>query len=313
MRRLPNIRGALAVFLLVSGVVAQAGTNAPPARTPASPIAYFRELLAMTEAERVAELAGRPESQRTALLTKVDQYAGMSASDRELRLRATELRYFLMPLMRLSPEESESRLESIPEDIRDLVEGRLVQWNLIPPDFRNQLLENQAALKLFSRMHPDSAPNADELIGQLPTPLVAEMEEEFARWQALTSAQRSRLLRGFNNFFQLTPVEQERTLRTLSIEERVAMEKTLRQFDSLPPAQRSACIQGFQQFMLMPPHERAKFMENVDRWQAMSPEDREEWRSVVRRLSQIPGVEPVLVQSPPLPLGFSPPVTAGTN
>jgi hypothetical protein len=95
------------------------------------------------------------------------------------------------------------------------------------------------------------------------------------------------------------------------------MNKTLKQFDSLPASQRAACIQGFQQFVLMPASERARFLENADRWQSMRPEDREQWRRVVHQLSQMPplppGVEPVLVESPPLPQGFPQPITAGTN
>jgi hypothetical protein len=301
----------LTVFLL------QAETSPAPMPKPVSPVAYFRELLAMTGSERWVELAKRPETQRAALLAKIEQYAAMPASDRELRLRATELRFYLLPLMRLTPEEREARLDAIPAEIRGLIEQRLVQWALIPPEFQRQLLENQAALQLFSRMHPESPANADDLVGRLPLETVSGMQEDFARWQALPPAQQVQLLQGFNNFFQLTAAEQARTLRTLSAEERTAMEKTLKQFDSLPASQRAACIQGFQQFVIMPASERARFLENADRWQAMTPEDREQWRRVVGQLSQMPplppGVEPVLIEAPPLPPGFTPPVTAGTK
>ncbi|MCU0772084.1 MAG: DUF3106 domain-containing protein [Verrucomicrobia bacterium] len=275
-----------------------------------SPIAYFRELLVMTEGERFAELERRPEAQRAGLQAKIEEYAALPATERELRLRATELRFFLLPLMQLPAEERQKRLSSVPEDIRDLVEDRLVQWTLIPPSFQQQLLENQATLQLFSRMHPDSAANADELVGRLPTVRVGEMQEDFERWQALSPDEQAHLLKGFNHFFQLTEAEQERTLRRLSAEERVAMQKTLQQFEALPPDQRGACIQAVQQFVIMPPAERAQFLRNVDRWQAMSPEAREEWRTVVDQLSQMPplppGVEPVLVpDSPPLPPGVA--------
>jgi hypothetical protein len=317
MRRVSSIPGAWLALVCLTVALAQAAPDGAPVPTPASPIAYFRELLAMSEAERFAELAKRPEAQRGALLAKIEQYSAMSASDRELRLRATELRYFLLPMMRLSAEEREARMVLVPDDIRELVEGRLVQWSMIPPGFQDQLMENQAALQLFSRMHPDSPANADELIGRLPTARIAGMEEEFARWQALSPVQQGQLLKGFNNFFQLTDAEQERTLSSLSPQERIAMDRTLRQFDALPAAQRAACIRGFQQFVIMPVSERARFLENVDRWQSMSPEDREQWRSVVHQLSQMPplppGVEPVLVESPPLPPGFTRPMTAGTN
>jgi len=314
-----SIKGAtLALFFGVSSLVAADSTNSPPVPQPTSPVAYFRQLLAMTDAELGAELAKRPESQRAALTAKIQEYATMPASDRELRLRATELRFYLLPMMKLSETERSERLAQVPEEIRELVEDRLVQWYLVPPTFREEMLENQAALLLFSRMHPESPANADELVGPLPTAKVSGMEDEFAQWQALSPGQRSQLLRCFNHFFELTSNEKARTLQTLSDAERLAMEKTLKKFEGLPEYQRQACLRGFQQFLLMPPGEQARFLENVDRWQALSPEDREEWRTVVEQLSQMPplppGVDPVFVRSPPpLPTGFVPPVTAQTN
>ncbi len=307
------MRGALAALLFLTGAFVVAATHTPALAPVESPIAYFRQLLVMNDVERAAELEKRPEAQRAGLQAKIEEYAALPASERELRLRATELRFFLLPLMQLPAEERQKRLQSVPEDIRDLVEDRLVQWMLIPPTFQQQLIENQSALQLFSRMHPDSAATADELVGRLPASQAGEMREDFDRWQALSPGEQAQLLKGFNHFFQLTETEQERTLRRLSPEERVAMEKTLKQFDALHPSQRTACIRGVQQFVIMPPSERAQFLKNADRWQAMSPEDREQWRSVVNQLSQMPplppGVDPVLVpDSPPLPPGFAPSV-----
>jgi len=318
MRGTLHIHRVPVALLFLAGLAFGSETNSPPSQPATSPVAYFRQLLVMTDSERAEELAKRPEAQRAGLEAKIEQYAAMPASERELRLRATELRYFLLPLMRLPPGEREARLHSVPDDIRDLVEDRLSQWTLIPPPFQEELLKNQATLQLFSRMNPESPATADELIRQMPASKAGEVEADFERWQALSQAQQHQLLKGFNSFFQLTPVEQERTLRTLSSEERLAMEKTLRQYDSLPPYQRTACIQAFQQFVLMPAGERAKFLRNADRWQAMTPEDRQQWRSVVNQLAQMPplppGVEPVLIQdSPPLPPGFAPAVTATTN
>jgi hypothetical protein len=318
MRGTLPVWGVVLTFIGLTQTAAVADTNAPAASKPVSPIAHFRTLLAMTEGERTAELANRPEAQRTALALKVEQYAAMPAAERELRLRATELRYYLLPMMRLPAAQREARLQSVPEELRDLVEDRLVQWNMIPPGFQEQLIENQAALLLFSRMHPESPANADDLMAQVPAARVAAMEEDFNRWQTLSPEEQSRLLRGFNHFFELTPAEKERTLRTLSAAERSAMARTLQTFENLPPSHRAACIQGFQQFVLLPPDEQAKFLKNADRWEAMPPEDREEWRTVVEQLSQMPplppGVEPVLVRdTPPLPPGFFLPVTAGTN
>ncbi len=318
MRGTPQVWAVMLTLVGLTQVVADLATNAPSAGKPVSPIAHFRTLLAMTESERAEELAKRPEPQRTALARKVEQYAAMPAEDRELRLRATELRYYLLPMMRLPAGQREAQLASVPGELRDLVEDRLVQWNMIPPGFQEQLIDNQAALLVFSRLHPESPATADDLMAQLPASRATALEADFNRWQALSPGEQAQLLRGFNHFFELTPDEKERTLRTLSEAERLAMARTLQTFEHLPPEHRAACIRGFQQFVLMPPEEQARFLENADRWAAMSPEDREQWRTVVEQLSQMPplppGVEPVLLRdTPPLPPTFSEVMADQTN
>src|SRR4051812_7887549 len=91
---------------LVSGATAEArrGTNTPaamlpPAPTRSSPVDYFRELLAMSSTERKAALTNRPAENQKAILAKVREYESMKPDQREWKLKATELRWYLAPLM----------------------------------------------------------------------------------------------------------------------------------------------------------------------------------------------------------------------
>src|ERR1019366_7847670 len=72
----------------------------PPPLPPAqSPISFFRDLLAMNGAERKQALTNRsPEGQKL-ILDKVREYESLPPDERELRLRVTELRWYLVPLM----------------------------------------------------------------------------------------------------------------------------------------------------------------------------------------------------------------------
>jgi len=172
--------------LCLAAITASGQQVVLPPPPPESPIAYFRQLLVMTEEERDAEMAGRPAEQRAGLMAKIEEYSAMSATERELRLRATELRYYLLPMMRLPLEERQARLAFVPEDIRELVESRLTQWMLIPPPLQEQLLENQVTLQLFSRLNPDSAETADELVNDLQLSHLVGNQEDYERWQALS-------------------------------------------------------------------------------------------------------------------------------
>ncbi|HTV76036.1 MAG TPA: hypothetical protein VMD57_03480, partial [Candidatus Baltobacteraceae bacterium] len=64
-----------------------------------SPVEFFRQLLAMTPDERDNCLKIHPPEIRERILAKVAEYEALDPDERELRLRATELRWYLMPLL----------------------------------------------------------------------------------------------------------------------------------------------------------------------------------------------------------------------
>ena len=86
-----------------------------------SPVDAFRELLAMTISEREKALTNRTPAVRARILAKVREYATLDPNDRELRLRATELRWYLLPLLPESPTNRDAQLATIPEALRPLV------------------------------------------------------------------------------------------------------------------------------------------------------------------------------------------------
>ena len=53
----------------------------------------------------------------------------LGPDERELRLRATELRWYLTPLLRTPAAERAGRLALVPEDLRELVNSRVEQWD----------------------------------------------------------------------------------------------------------------------------------------------------------------------------------------
>jgi hypothetical protein len=276
---------ALAVF--VSSVAAQSATNRvfrsrsssvpiailPQSMAPVlpSPIDYFRSLLSMTPEQRESALANKPARIREKILAKVNEYAVLDSDERELRLRATELRWYLMPLLSVAPDDRATRLAQVPDDIRDLVNARLMQWELLPPQLQQEFLENASTLSYFSSMAATNNAAAE------PVPSGADQ----SRWNALSEDQRQLMTAQFNEFFDLTPVEKQKALGGLSSPERAQMEKTIQAFGQLPPPQRLACIRAFGKFANMSPLERAKFLRNAERWSQMSPADRKAWVDLV--------------------------------
>jgi Protein of unknown function (DUF3106) len=305
----------LAVFPLFAGVVSAAAS--PPGLPPApsttfstaspfesSPIVLFRQLLAMRPDEREIFLTNRPPEIRKRILVKVNEYEALDPNTRELRLRATELRWYLMPLLREPPTDRAARLAQVPEDIRELVEDRLNQWTILPPPLQQEFLENERTLHYFTSV---------DVSGSLPENAGRKPGDGKARGNALSEIPRRQITTEFNQFFELTPREKQKVLGTLSDVERQQMEKTLQSFDKLPSQQREECVRAFAKFAGMSAADRAEFLRNAQHWSQMPPAERQAWRDLVVNVPKWPPLPPgftVPPPPPPLPPGFHPIVVA---
>jgi len=236
-----------------------------------SPVDFFRRLLLMSPAERTQALASRTPESRDRIMKKVHEYLALSADERELRLRATELRWYLVPLMRTSPTNRDPELTSVPESLRDLAKSRLAQWDLLPPGLQQEFLANDSAINSFAQ---PLGPKAD------------------------TNTQPDSVAQQFSQFFVFSPAEQKQVLGTLSDPERARMEKTLETFKQLPPQQRVQCIRNYAKFAGMSGVERAEFLKNAESWSKMSPQERQSWRDLVDHVPLWPPM-PTIMPLPP--------------
>ena len=301
--------GQIAVFQLAAETVtnvpapqklfsAPTNLSLPPVPHLKSPVDLFRELLAMTPAERENYLTNRPPEIRERILAKVREYEALDPNERELRLRATELRWYLLPLMHEAPTNRAARLAVIPDDLRALVKTRLMQWDILPPPLHKEFFASERALRYFTHVDLPISPPMPPIPpghGRHHNP----QDFDSARWNALPEDQRQKIAAQFNRFFELTPMEKKKTLNTLSDAERQQMEKTLETFGKLPPAQRLQCIRAFTEFAGMSAQEKQDFLKNAQRWSQMSPKERQTWRDLVAHVPEWPPLPPALM--PPMP------------
>lgn len=230
----------------------------PP--TPASPVKFFRELLVMSPVERNHSLSNRPPEARARIMAKLREYQALEPNERELRLRATELRWYLTPLFRTPPPARGARLAQLPEDFRETVTARLAQWDALPPALQTEFLENDRAVQYFATGGTTNA----------------------------VTAEQQKLSEQFNQFFELTAAEKSQALGTLSEAERAVMDKTLQEFEKLPPKQRSQCVRNYAKFAGMSAAERAGFLKSAELWAKMSPQERKSWRDLVANVPIMP-------------------------
>jgi hypothetical protein len=270
----------------------------PP--TP-SPIEHFRRLLSVSGTEREAVLAEWPEGKRQVLRRKCAEYDKLPSQERERRLKMMELRWYMQPLMNLPP--AERNFLQIPSEFREVIEERLHQWDALPSNLREQLLENEFALQYFARLKQARPEQRGIIIQQFNETQRERLKSRLTDWNKLSPRERRRSYEQFNRFFELPREEQQKTLMALSEGERKEMQRTLEAFAKLPKEQREACVNSFQRFTSMNSEERREFLQNAARWQAMSPQERKQWRLLVNNLPPLP-------ESPARP-GNSPSHTLG--
>ncbi|MGO8930298.1 MAG: DUF3106 domain-containing protein [Limisphaerales bacterium] len=281
-------------------------TPAPPSPLLRSPISFFRELLAMDAAGREQALTNRSPQARTLILAKVREYESLKPDERELRLRVTELRWYLRPLMSAPATNRPAQLAMIPEMHRELVRDRLQEWDKLSPELQKELLANEATIRYLTDIEGRTDEQRRQTLEAIPPAGRTVLQQGIDKWASMAEDQRQRMLNRFREFFELTAQEKRKVLNTLSGPERGQIERTLRGFDNLPPDQRDQCIRSLQKFAGLSPVERQQFLKSAERWKQMSPSERQVWRVLVRRLPPplpppLPPVRASLRPTPPVP------------
>ncbi|MGH8024186.1 MAG: DUF3106 domain-containing protein [Limisphaerales bacterium] len=266
----------------------------PPMPSPPSPVDYFRKLLAMSPQQLQTALAPKPPKIRARILAKVREYGALDSDERALRLRATELRWYLMPLLRDAPDQRAAQLALVPPDIRGLVQSRLMEWQILPPPLQREFLDNEHIAGYFAGI---SSTNGDSE--------TAPSDAEQSRWNSYSKAERQAMVSQFNAFFNLSQEEKQKALGQLTDVERKQMQSTLQTFAKLPVRQRIQCIRAFAKFASMSSSERAEFLKNARRWSKMTPAERKVWRDLVAHVPQWPPLPRTAIM-PPLPPGIVP-------
>ena len=301
-----GIAGSIFIHIPIGPTQSQAQPSIIPKLGPPAPrqsgIAFFRELLAASPEQRERLLADKGAHYRTVLEDGVRRYEAFPPDEREMRLRAMELRYHVTSLLREPLRSRAQRLMMVPENDRPLVEERLKYWDQLSPAEQKEALENERMTRDVFGISGPTIPRQLTL-NRLTSNQVVQIEQQLVRWQTLPDARRAEIQRNFTNLFDFSnagKAKQRLEALPLSIDERAMMESTIEKFKKLPAAARLLCVQNFPKFAELSPQERRQFLINAQEWQKMTPDDRQTWRRMVSKVPHLPPLPPGLGQ-PPLP------------
>jgi hypothetical protein len=298
---------------------AQNPGEAPPLPPIKCPVTTFREWLAKTPSDREKDLTNRPPAVAKRILAKLQEYDAMKPDERELRLRMTELRWYMLYFLEAPVGNRAAQMAMVPEADRQLLSDRLQQWDILPPGEQAEILKYEHAMESFTAKNLEGDPSSKPIMTTSSPQARQEAVENLDNFLKLPPEQRQQMYASFQRFFELTDEEKQKTIGVLPLPQRVRMAAALRTFEKLPKSERDQCIEAFNKFSNLSEPERQEFMQNAERWRALSPAERQAWRTLVNTLTPMPPLPPGLA-TPPMPPPMPPPVprrtaslTAATN
>ena len=295
----------LSVCCCVLAAAEQAGaqsanTNAAAVKTllPPAPslsaVDTFRRILLLSPPEREKFLATRTPEQRQIVEFKLREYQALPLEAREARLRELQVRLYVRQMIKLPGSNRVDYLKQLRPLERELADARLREWDELPAEARQQLLEFEPWIR-------------DTVRGRAPImPPLARSERGLAEWGDLSNEKKREIVTHFERFFEeLDERERGQVLNVLSERERQQMRVSLQAFERLPKEKRDRCLLGFKKFANLTEDERAQFLVNVNHWQNMTPQERQGWRLLVSKMTILsapvmpPGLKRPLPPMPP--------------
>lgn len=265
---------------------------------PPSPIAEFRGWLKQSPEERRVALSKRSEKARQILEQKIEEYSALPQAERDRRLNATELQWYVTRLLPLSADRRAAAMQQVPVLWQPMVMERLSAWDKLSPQLQSEAWQHKIVREYLSAPADQQATFMKTLSDQERNALTQRLDQ----WRILPATERRRLDERVDEFFKMQPEKQQQALNSFSDVERQNMEKTLQAFRALSAEQRELCVKSFAQFAnkfaAMSRPEQIAFLKNAERWQAMSQNERDMWRKVV---AIVPPMPPTPIQAPPLP------------
>ena len=189
----------------------------PPLPTP---VDEFRRVLHQSNQIQENYLAKYPEGKRIVLKAKLKEYASFSEIERNARLGALQLRFYLEPLMALPHSERTPALAKVPLEFRKNVEARLQEWDLLPPPLQQEVIESETLRRHFVRIEFASSAARKAILEKMTASERVKVEEGFGHWRGLPASEREKMAARFERFFEMKDTEKEKTLQDFSAEER---------------------------------------------------------------------------------------------
>jgi len=286
-----------------------------------SPIVFFRGLLEKSPSERASALADRNDFQRRFILRKIAEYEAMDPGEAELRLKTTELRWYLKKLVRLEGRQRQAWLAGLEDSSRELLAARLNAWDTLSPAIQKGILEHEQTMEWVRKMDLATPEERTRMLAAQDPAERVEMEVRLKEWRKFSDSERERITALFMEFFELSEKERARILVRLSGDELKSVVPVISRLEVMDESELRQYVAHFNQMAAMAPLSRYAYLNHARQWKILNRQQQSNWKGLVVELPPLPPSPPgmlppphpsisvsgFVVELPPLPPGLDMP------
>jgi hypothetical protein len=206
------------------------------------------------------------------------------------------LHEYLQYFIKNPPLNRPQQLKALPDEFRKEVSDRLTQFDVLPPELKQEALSQAATADYFW------GPGSPDPRGPRPTPPMPQVTaapDPIKALSELPEAERAGLFSTIEDFFELDQPAQQKVIAAIPAAQRGQVAAILWQIKRQPREQREQTLEVLRTVAAMTDRQRQLFFTSAERWKAMSESERSTW---LRLVSHLPSPPP-LPMPPPRPPG----------
>lgn len=264
--------------------------------TKKSPVAQFRDLLSYSEDQQRAFVIKQAPEIQSILSSKLDEYRNLPSAQREFKLVATELHFYLDPVLKSHENIDRTLFSQAPSHVQHYLNMAVEFWNGLSIPHRDLLLSKKAAVSYLISLSYKSGESQS-------------YDPSKSEWDGLYS-------------FLLMPSDQQKAfLDSVDVNPSGTINKILTAFENLDEEERKRCAHAFVCYLSFPPQLKKQLNDGLHSWAEKPPIERSLWREIAEKYPKItpiplpPGMEvspTAPLTYPPFPVDYQNPTTIWT-
>nr|MBI1231025.1 hypothetical protein [Cytophagales bacterium] len=225
-----------------------------------SPIEHFRFILNLSSEDLEKYIVRQKPHVQAILRKKVEEYASLSIAEKDFRLRATELHYYLDSLLEHNSTVSLASLPPLPESLREEIMRAVHFWNNLSNAQRDLLFTKKATISYLVSLSSENAP-----------PMPVNRPAMSSEWANLY------------HFLQLPYEKQKDFLGSHKLNKAPKMQKVLEAFSKMSMDEKERSANALVCFLSFPRDLQDRVSDGLTHWNSLDPSERTVWREIAGR------------------------------